>query len=127
MAEELRFQLEMKRLELKAEERREARRLDIEAASEARTLELEGWRWRRKKRRRIEILNWKDLKLVQTKLIREEEKERGTRLSARCYRACSSFPNLISRRWQNGLGDLRRWRLRLDGRKKEGLASWPVS
>ena len=41
MAEELRFQLEMKRLELEAEERREARRLEIEAASEAKRLELE--------------------------------------------------------------------------------------
>ena len=41
MAEKLRFQLEMKRLELEAEERREARRLEIEAANEARRLELE--------------------------------------------------------------------------------------
>ena len=61
MAEELRFQLEMKRLELEAEERRlaveerrDARRLEIEAASEARRLELEvrSWRWRS-----IEILS----------------------------------------------------------------------
>ena len=42
MAEELRFQLEMKKMELEAEERREARRLEIEAANEARRLELEA-------------------------------------------------------------------------------------
>ena len=42
MAEELRFQLEMKKLELEAEERREARRLEIKAANEARRMELEA-------------------------------------------------------------------------------------
>ena len=82
MAEELRFQLEMKRLKLEAEERRlaveerrleaekrreakrlkleaeerrEARRLEIEAANEARRLELEARRLEVEKRRDFEL------------------------------------------------------------------------
>ena len=58
MAEELRFQLEMKRWELEAgerrlaaEERREARRLEIEAAREAKRLEAEE----RREDKRLEL------------------------------------------------------------------------
>ena len=67
MAEELRFQLEMRleleaeerretrRLEIEAEKRREARRLEIEAASEARRLELEARKLEAEKNRDFEL------------------------------------------------------------------------
>ena len=55
MVEEWRLQLEMKRLELEAEERREARRLEIEAANEARRLELESEERREARREEMEV------------------------------------------------------------------------
>ena len=64
MAEELRFQLELKRLEIEAaneakkieaEERREGRRLEIEAANVARRLELESEERREARREEMEV------------------------------------------------------------------------
>ena len=62
MAEELRFQLEMKRLELETEERREARRLDLESEErrEARRLELEV--------RRLEVEKHRDFEWERSRL-----------------------------------------------------------
>ena len=96
IAEELRFQLEMKRLEIEAatEARRleaearklkleaEARRLalEVEERNEARRLDLEVRRLEVEKHRDFE---WERSRFGQTQLIREE-KERRTQLSTRC-------------------------------------------
>ena len=108
-AEELRFQLKLKRLEIeaanearrleieaanearrlkaeerrmavKAEERREARILEAEERNEARRLDLEVRRLEMEKHREFE---WERSRLRLTQLI-GEEKERRTQLSARC-------------------------------------------
>ena len=68
---ELRFQLEMKRLELEAEERREARRLEIEAASEASRLEIEAANETRRlelEARRLEVEKHRDFELERSRI-----------------------------------------------------------
>ena len=147
IAEEWRFQLEMKRLELEAEERREARRLEIEAANEARRVELEAEERREARRleveeknearrldlevRRLEVekhreFEWERSRLGANSTYKGEEGEENT-VERQMVRSLRLIPDFDEQKLQNGSGGLKRRRLNLVGQKEDGLASWPIN